>query len=209
MFCPKCGAQIPDGSLFCGACGASIEPPGRRSVTLPTAPTERLKRAVPYLFCILAGLAFAACIYLVVRGFMYEMKALVVSLAFYEAKVIRDVVIAFAVILLIPCILCLFGFENCIEAVVRRNLPKKMARTVAGAIVAASLFALLIAAPEIADYVMPVQVGFDIAMAVGMMLSAAARISLTALWPPIVAAVLLIIAAHLAKKRAAREGGVR
>ena len=82
MFCPKCGAQIPDGSLFCGACGASIEPPGRRSVTLPTAPTERLKRAVPYLFCILAGLAFAACIYLVVRGFMYEMKALVVSLAF-------------------------------------------------------------------------------------------------------------------------------
>ena len=117
--------------------------------------------------------------------------------------------IVFAVCLLIPCILCLFGLENCIEAVVRRNLPRKMARTVAYAIVAASLLALLVAAPEINDYVMPVQSSFDTAMALGMMFSAAARIALTALWPPIVAAVLLIIAAHLAKKRTAIEGGTR
>lgn len=25
MFCPKCGAQIPDGSRFCGSCGSPIE----------------------------------------------------------------------------------------------------------------------------------------------------------------------------------------
>ncbi|MBO4477550.1 MAG: zinc ribbon domain-containing protein [Lachnospiraceae bacterium] len=24
MFCPKCGAQLPDGSVFCSACGAQI-----------------------------------------------------------------------------------------------------------------------------------------------------------------------------------------
>lgn len=26
MFCPKCGTQLPDGSKFCGSCGARLEP---------------------------------------------------------------------------------------------------------------------------------------------------------------------------------------
>ncbi|WP_455136422.1 zinc-ribbon domain-containing protein [Thermophilibacter sp.] len=28
MFCPKCGAQVPDGTRFCPACGASLNPAG-------------------------------------------------------------------------------------------------------------------------------------------------------------------------------------
>lgn len=28
MFCPKCGAQLPDGSLFCAECGASLQSRG-------------------------------------------------------------------------------------------------------------------------------------------------------------------------------------
>ena len=25
MFCPKCGAQQPDGAKFCGNCGATLQ----------------------------------------------------------------------------------------------------------------------------------------------------------------------------------------
>ena len=42
MFCPKCGAQLPDGAKFCGKCGARITPaepvPDANSVTPTTVP---------------------------------------------------------------------------------------------------------------------------------------------------------------------------
>lgn len=44
MFCPKCGAQIKDGSAFCGNCGAKIE---QQAAAAPKAP-EKKKRKVTW-----------------------------------------------------------------------------------------------------------------------------------------------------------------
>ena len=43
MFCPSCGASVPDNARFCGACGARLEP------TAPTAapPTPAVVAPVP------------------------------------------------------------------------------------------------------------------------------------------------------------------
>ena len=35
MFCPNCGNQIPDNALFCGNCGAKIEPKQQERQTPP------------------------------------------------------------------------------------------------------------------------------------------------------------------------------
>jgi len=39
MFCPHCGKEIADGSVFCGACGSSI--------TLQEAPVQPAQEAAP------------------------------------------------------------------------------------------------------------------------------------------------------------------
>ena len=40
MFCPKCGAQNPDGAKFCGSCGAAISAnaPAHATATPATPP---------------------------------------------------------------------------------------------------------------------------------------------------------------------------
>ena len=41
MYCNKCGAKIPDDSVFCGNCGEAVgSPAGSRSTPIPTSPRE-------------------------------------------------------------------------------------------------------------------------------------------------------------------------
>ena len=43
MFCPKCGTQLPDGSLFCAECGASLQSrtaSSQQQVASPATPTS-------------------------------------------------------------------------------------------------------------------------------------------------------------------------
>ena len=67
-FCPNCGAQLPDGSKFCGKCGSPIAPaPGRqpqpapgpdRKLLIPenTAGIPRLKiPAIPSIILIISS----------------------------------------------------------------------------------------------------------------------------------------------------------
>src|SRR4051794_5400974 len=44
--CPTCGAEIPAGSRFCGACGAPLE---------TDAPSRETRKTVTVLFCDVAG----------------------------------------------------------------------------------------------------------------------------------------------------------
>lgn len=37
MFCPKCGNQLPDGSAFCGQCGAKLQAPAAGGPVAPRA----------------------------------------------------------------------------------------------------------------------------------------------------------------------------
>lgn len=41
MFCPKCGAQIKEGSAFCGSCGAKVE---QQPAAAPQAPQKKKSR---------------------------------------------------------------------------------------------------------------------------------------------------------------------
>ena len=38
MFCPNCNAELPEGSAFCGCCGAKLTQPETQTYTAPTAP---------------------------------------------------------------------------------------------------------------------------------------------------------------------------
>ncbi len=40
MFCPKCGKEIPDGSIFCPVCGANIAPGAPGAPNAGSAPAE-------------------------------------------------------------------------------------------------------------------------------------------------------------------------
>ena len=46
MFCPKCGAQLPDGSVFCSACGAQIAQQAAQQVD--QAVDQVAQTAAPY-----------------------------------------------------------------------------------------------------------------------------------------------------------------
>lgn len=49
MFCPKCGAQNPDGASYCEKCGGALQPssaqPGSYSVGTPNPPPVRVGRS--------------------------------------------------------------------------------------------------------------------------------------------------------------------
>lgn len=38
MYCPNCNAELPDGSAFCGCCGAKLTQPEAQTYTAPAAP---------------------------------------------------------------------------------------------------------------------------------------------------------------------------
>ena len=40
-FCTNCGHDNPEGSNFCGRCGAALTPPGEATVRVPTGDTTK------------------------------------------------------------------------------------------------------------------------------------------------------------------------
>ena len=80
MFCPKCGAQNPDGAKFCGSCGAAQSagaPAAAPSATPPSAATKPSgKKSFPKAIiaavaaiAAIAIVAFAAVNFLAPKGF--------------------------------------------------------------------------------------------------------------------------------------------
>lgn len=47
MFCPKCGAQLPDGSAFCSKCGVQIKAPANTANTAGAASPANAASAAP------------------------------------------------------------------------------------------------------------------------------------------------------------------
>jgi hypothetical protein len=45
MFCPNCGAQIPDGSTFCGSCGKALAAGAPSYTPVPVMPAGSLPKA--------------------------------------------------------------------------------------------------------------------------------------------------------------------
>jgi len=65
MFCPECGAQIPDGSKFCSQCGRTLRTPQRTSgepqrvsQTTPSSPKKTAGTAIASLVLGLVGIFF-------------------------------------------------------------------------------------------------------------------------------------------------------
>lgn len=96
MFCPKCGAQVPDGTRFCPACGASLNPAGAPAggptpgvpgpVVTPgataagNASTLRLVRLVAAVVMIVAF--FLPCLGTSIFGYEISFSALNIALGF-------------------------------------------------------------------------------------------------------------------------------
>jgi len=58
MFCPKCGAENPEGTKFCSKCGAEFAPPAGGTETPATPPAETsigLQPNIAGLLCYVAG----------------------------------------------------------------------------------------------------------------------------------------------------------
>lgn len=73
MFCPKCGAQLPESASFCGACGAQV--PLQESAVSPLRPEYPMKW---YKFLIYFSL-FAGAILNILTGLQYFMGTPYVS----------------------------------------------------------------------------------------------------------------------------------
>jgi len=65
MFCPNCGAQLPDGSVFCSSCGANIGAQTAQPINAAVAPVAQSAAPVAasagkvnILGAVLAGLLF-------------------------------------------------------------------------------------------------------------------------------------------------------
>ncbi len=69
-FCPQCGAQMPEGAQFCGACGASLAPPAQPPVQ--AAPKSGKKNKTGLIVLVLLLLVAAGIAWLLWRGQVVE-----------------------------------------------------------------------------------------------------------------------------------------
>lgn len=87
MFCPKCGAQLEDGSVFCGNCGTKISPEDAAATAVPAEKPlvsfavgkmnfRIVKGNIDFIGCIAAIVAFIALFlpYVTVSANIFGMK---------------------------------------------------------------------------------------------------------------------------------------
>lgn len=214
MFCPKCGTKLPDDAQFCGGCGVPLKHAADGSVQavgMAASQTQAMQSGslrgtshslvaarkvsfAPTAICAACGLLFVACIVVLALGFAEEVKLLVSSLSMYDEKIVTMVPLGFAACLIVPCLLCLFGFENCAERIVRRCTGReKIARTVFQGILAAAFLAVFAALPLFVDLI--AQIPFDRAsiMALEEAIASLGRVAVIGVWIPIAAVVLLFV----------------
>ena len=62
MFCPRCGAQIPDGATFCTKCGNQLPDGQRQAGSVPPAPAPRRRPKAPLVAALVAVVVVAGVV---------------------------------------------------------------------------------------------------------------------------------------------------